>query len=236
MVTIQLVMKHSQSCPEFFGNLITSTVLLESLDQNTLKVIEGISSALVILIDAFSGGAGGGTGGTRRLFDESIHGTFSNPALISFCLRTNNLKNKNIRSFGIRLFLQKMASALQINTRELVLAYMIVECVARKHQTLVQNKTVRLVFLTAVSIVMKLVIDCEWFTTDTFAVIQDLVPGIQCHKLAEMEWRILTLLDYTLPIAGARTRDSCVRYMLELMAAAGVAMSESEIDAILEAS
>lgn len=72
--------------------------------------------------------------------------------------------------FGIQIFLEHVAGVLQIDLRELVFAYIIVESLVRKDRRLLQNSTVRLVFVAAVSLVMKLVIDAVWLTTNTFRI------------------------------------------------------------------
>lgn len=209
-----------QSCPLCLGRPRTTNA---TLDRNTLNIIEGISSALLTLIDHFCEKDGADT-----LFDESTLHTLH---MFSFCM--THTRSRCIRMFGIQIFLQHVASMLQIDIRELILAYIIVERLVREDGRLLQNNTVRLVFLTAVSLVMKLVIDCEWFTTNTFVSIQDFVIGIDCDELAEMEWRVLTILDYSLPIAADRIRDSFIIYTVKLMEEAGVVMNEEEAEQVI---
>ena len=218
-----------RSCPTSFP--VSRTTSTFSLDANSLKIIEGISSALMSLIDAFSNSSEK----PWALFEEYILDPIHDPDLLSFCMTENLMRDgRQLRMVSIQRFLEQLASMLDIDMRELVLAYMIVERVVRRNREVLQYKTVRLIFLTAVSIVMKVIMDCEWCTADTLESICDLVPGIDCHDFAKMEWKLLSCLDYSVPAARIEMRESCVMYTVALMEAAGVIMSEQEADAILD--
>ena len=210
------------SCPLCCGKLFT---IGAALQPSTLSIIKGISSALLILLDRIcEKGAN-----SLLLFDES---TLPYLHIASFCLTHDS--TRRIRMFGIQIFLEHLASMLEIDARELVLAYMIVERLVCKDKRLLQNNTVRLVFVAAVSLVMKLVVDAEWLTTNTFGSIQDFVMGIDCLELAQMEWKLLKILDYSLPVGAPEIRDSCIIYTVNLMAEAGVVMNEGQAAQLLE--
>ena len=178
-----------RTCPPCLAKPYTAVAALQ---PSTLSIIEGISSALLILVDRI------GENGANPLvlFDES---TLPCLHMVSFCM-THSI-NRRIRMFGIQIFLEHVAGMLQIDLRELVFAYIIVESLVRKDQRLLQNSTVRLVFVAAVSLVMKLVVDAEWLTTNTSGPIQDLLIGIDCLELAEMEEGFRNL-GLPLPVAA----------------------------------
>ena len=194
------------------------------LDRNTLKIISGIASALVILID------GNSNSDHHALFDEfSLSLPLCDPALhiISFSLQ-HGRGSKQFRRYSIETFLKHLAVAMQFDMRELVLAFIILECIVREDPKLLTNQTVRLLFITTASFAMKLLHDCEITTVDIFKFLQDLVLGIDCNMLQKMEWHVLSILNYSLPVASKHVCQSCILYTVKLMAEAGVYMTQAE--------
>ena len=199
------------------------TLQLNSLNRNTLKIIRGIASALVILIDASDSDH-------HSLFDEfSLSLPLCDPDLhiISFSLQ-HGRGSKQFRRYSIETFLKHLAVTMQFDMRELVLAFIILESIVRKDSKLLTNQTVRLLFITTASFAMKLSYDCEITTVDVFNLLQDLVIGIDCNMLQKMERHVLSILNYSLPVASQYMHESCILYTVQLMAEAGVSMTQTE--------
>lgn len=218
----------SASCPA----TVRSLRGVVSWDEHTSCVTRGISVALVTVINVHADG-----GYSRSVFDELGRQPLCDPALHipSFCLTDSFRYADSLCICAIHTFLEEMTKRLKLRWQELVLAYMIIECIIRTDRRIIQKRTVRLAFLTAISIVMKLTIDCEWFTSNTFDLIADMVLGCNDKDIAQMEWRMLMCLNYTFPVARKSVGETCIVYTVELMRAGGTVMSREDAESLLQA-
>lgn len=214
------------SCPATLLRVPTAVAWREE----TGHVMRGISVALVTLIDVHAD-----AGYARSLFDELARQPLCDPALQipSFCLTESYPNESPLCISAIQTFLEQLITRLRVRCQELVLAYIIIECVFRVDSRILQKRTARLLFVAATSIVMKLTIDCEWTTRATFALIDEMVVGCDATEFAQMESAMLARLNYTLPVAGPSIGELCIVYTVALMNAGGAVMSRDEAKVLL---
>lgn len=134
-----------------------------------------------------------------HMFDEtSLPKPISDPCLPSFCFHYDHLKRS--KQHAIRLLWEAVGFTDGIDVSHIIVSLVIAETAIMTRRVF-NERTLRLLVLASLSVSMKLISDEDLWSQHVIDMFNQVFPGVNGRTLANLEWNLMELINWCIPIS-----------------------------------